>query len=113
MALFLINNASAESAAWSRTAAKFGAELLLLRWLAGQCGIRFDPVWLFAGKTLLCLAPVALATWLAGQIPGSHGQVFALKTVAFSAGLWWFAIKSPIREAASEIFQLFRFERKP
>ncbi len=110
---FLALDASAESAAWSRVAAKFSVEILMLRWLAGRCGVRFDPSLRFAAKTLLWFFPVAAVTWLSGQIPGAHWPVFALKTSVFLTGLWWFAFKSPLQKEALEVMRLFRFERKP
>ena len=109
---FLAVDASAAAAAWSRAAAKFAVEIAMLRWLAGRCGVRFDPSLRFAAKILVWFSPVAALTWLSGQIPAAFWPAFALKAGVFAAGLWWFAFRSPLRTDVSELLGLFRFERK-
>ena len=110
---FLMNHASVESAAWSRTAAKFICEIAMLRWLAARCGVRLDATLVFAAKTLFWLAPVAAITWLAGRIPGNFLTIFAAKAAVFVAGMLWFALKSPLREDVADLRRLFGLERKP
>jgi O-antigen/teichoic acid export membrane protein len=87
--------ASPSNAAWSRTLVKFLVEIPLLYWLARYLGLQFQPILYFAGSLLCWLAPVALCTWLVGNIPGSWLWILTAKTSVFLLGVGWLALKSP------------------
>ena len=105
--LFLTISPTIESAAWSRTAAKFAVEIGLLYWLATWCGLNFVPVMRFAAKVLLWLLPMVLLTWLAGFISSDFWIATVLKSTVFGAGLvvvYWY---SPLRCEVKSLIQNF------
>ena len=105
--LFLTISPTIESAAWSRTAAKFAVEIGLLYWLATWCGLNFIPLLRFAAKVLLWLLPMVLLTWLAGLISNDFWIATVLKSTVFGAGLvvvYWY---SPLRCEVKSLIQNF------
>ncbi len=105
--LFLSQNPSVESAAWSRTAAKFAVEIGLLWWLAKWCGLNFVPVLRFAAKVILCLTPVVLLTWLTGLVSNIFWVATALKSMVFGLGLVMIYWYGPLKKEVRSLLQNF------
>jgi len=97
--LFLWINPTPVAAAWSRVAAKFLVEIVLLYALARRCGVAFAPTIRFAGKVALWLLPVAAAVWVVEKIEAiGWWGVFGLKMVIFVGGVGWGAARSGLWE---------------
>ena len=105
--LFLSLNPSVQSAAWSRTAAKFAVEIGLLWWLARWCGLDFVPVLRFAAKVVLFLLPVVLLTWWAGFASEHFWVVTALKSMVFGIGLVVVYRYSSLKGEVRKLFENF------
>ena len=97
LSVFLKISPTIESAAWSRTAAKFTAEIALLWGLARWCEIEFKPVLGFAATVAAYLFPVGVLTWLAGYIHADFWITTALKSGVFVTGLFLICGFSPLR----------------
>lgn len=105
--LFLSLNSTIESAAWSRTAAKFVIEIGLLWWLARRCGVGFSPVLRFGARVAVWLLPIVALTWLAGFAPGGFWVATVLKSTVFGAGLLWLYGRGHLRKEAQALLQNF------
>jgi O-antigen/teichoic acid export membrane protein len=105
--LFLWMQPTAASAAWSRTAAKFSIEILLLWGLAKWCKLDFVPLLKFAGQTLLWLLPTVALTWLAGMISSDIWLSTALKSITFGLSLVLTYRFSPLRAIVQQLLQNF------
>jgi teichuronic acid exporter len=111
LSVFLVARPTVESAAWSRTAAKFLVELALLWWLAGRCGVRFTPVLTYAWQMALWLLPLLAGCSLLVLADGHFWAVLSIKAVIFGGGLLWLMQKGPLRPAWSSLIASFGIER--
>ncbi len=84
--LFLSQSATVESAAWSRTVAKFLVEIGMLWALARWCGVDFKPLLQYAGKLLFYLIPVAGLTILVGLISDDFWFSTTIKSMVYVFG---------------------------
>ncbi|MCB9316359.1 MAG: oligosaccharide flippase family protein [Lewinellaceae bacterium] len=107
LVFFLYRVPTAESAAWSRVAAKVTVELGLLFVLGRWCGVRFRPVFEYAGWFLLSCIPVVFLVYLVGQLPFGFWHVLILKTIVFLAGLAFLIIWSPWQTDFMRILMIF------
>lgn len=101
-----------EAAAWSRTIVKYTAEILLLSWLAGWCGVEFGPVLRFSGKLLLAWLPVVVLTYLCGWLPLPFWPVTLLKSLVFITGGWYVYTRTSLRAQLEVLLGAF-WGKKP
>ncbi len=107
LGLFLWFDASAESAAWSRTAVKFSVEIGMLVWLSDWCGLSFGPVLRYSGKLIALLVPVVALTWLTGWALNDSWPGTILKSLVFLGGLILVYGYSPLKIDIRELRERF------